>query len=74
LRTREACVVLKATREPDGLAAERAWLHEHYPGWKAKSQSLDRDGVRILDRLVVLDAEGVERGVCFDISAWFGKF
>ncbi len=69
-----ACVVLDAATEPAGLAAERAWLHAKFPGWKAKSQDLGRDGEHVLDLLVVLDADGVEHRVCFDITAWFGKF
>lgn len=68
------CVVLEAQSEPAGLAAERAWLDRTYPGWKAKSQDLGRDGERTLDLLVVLDADGHEHAVCFDITAWFGKF
>lgn len=74
LAAQPACIVLAARTEPEGLAAERAWLHEHYPGWRLDSQGLGFDGARALDRLVVVDAEGAKHQVCFDITAWFGKF
>jgi len=70
----EPCVAVDASREPEGLAAERAWLHQRFPGWRMKSQSLDHGDKGVFDRLVVLDAGGAEHAVCFDITAWFGKF
>jgi len=72
--SRATCVAIAAANEPAGLAAERAWLHEKYPGWTMKSQDLARDGDRMLDLLTVLDAAGTEHTVCFDITSWFGKF
>jgi hypothetical protein len=72
--SRRTCVAIDAANEPAGLAGERAWLHEKFPGWKMKSQGLSQDGDRVLDVFVVLDADGAEHSVCFDITAWFGKF
>jgi len=71
---RETCVVIDASNEPAGLAGERAWLHEKFPGWRMKSQGLRHDDDRTLDLLVVIDAAGAEHTVCFDITSWFGKF
>ncbi len=71
------CIVLGATTEPQGQAAERAWLREHFPGGREKEQSLGQ-GLppenRVYDNVVMVDAAGIEYRVCFDITAWFGKF
>jgi len=71
------CIVLGATTEPLGQAAERAWLREHFPGGREKEQSLGQ-GLppenRVYDDVVMVDAAGIEHRICFDITAWFGKF
>jgi hypothetical protein len=72
--SRSDCPGLVADNEPAGLAAERSWLQEKFPGFRVASQSVGRDGERVLDLLVVDDADGARHEVCFDITRWFGKF
>jgi hypothetical protein len=57
----------------DGVPAEYAWLHRHYPGYKRGTQALiDCDG-HPTDRLTFTTAEGKEVVIYFDISDFFGK-
>lgn len=56
------------------VAAEYAWLREHYPGYKRKGQSLTFKDKKPYDILTVELADGTERKFYFDISSFFGKY
>jgi hypothetical protein len=62
-----------AHNEYDGMEAQKAWLKEHYPGAKVKSQSLLVDKKKTMDLLTISLPSGEEKSVYFDISSYFGK-
>lgn len=56
------------------VQAERAWLNDHYPAHGPYGQALSGKGGRKYDELSFQSAEGRAVFVCFDITAWFGRF
>lgn len=68
--SREAAIVIHARNEPDGVAAEYAWLHANMPTAKMVSQSLLPSWYDVLE---VELPSGEHRRVYFDISSFFGK-
>jgi len=71
--TPELAVDLSTARnEMDGMLAQKAWLDEHYPGARVKSQSLIM-GRKVMDLLTLELPSGEEKDVYFDISSYFGK-
>jgi hypothetical protein len=67
-------VVIDAANEADGVAAEYAWLREHFPGAHGVNQSLlTPAGGRIYDALEFTARDGTKHTVYFDISRFFGK-
>ena len=65
-------VAIVARDAAEGLARERAWLQETFPGAQILSETQDScDGVPV-DRVVILH-DGLRREVVFDASAFFGK-
>jgi hypothetical protein len=69
----ERPVDLSAARtEGAGIAAQRKWLNQHYPGAQIKSQAL-LEGPPLIDQITLSLPSGEERQVYFDISSYFGK-
>jgi hypothetical protein len=68
-----AVQIVGAPDERAGVAAEHAWLTEHYPGYSLVKQTLTDCADRPADRMTIQTAEGVRRDVHFDISGFFGK-
>lgn len=67
-------VVIDAANEADGVAAEYAWLSEHFPGAHVVNQSLlTPAGDHVYDALEFTARDGTKRTVYFDISRFFGK-
>ncbi|KMM75011.1 hypothetical protein ACP93_13595 [Xanthomonas sp. NCPPB 1128] len=62
-----------AHSEGEGIAAQRNWLDQHYPGARIKSQSLLFEP-SAMDLITVVLPSGEEREVYFDISSYFGKW
>src|SRR2546425_2477594 len=67
-------VVLTARTDQEGVQAERAWLSDHYPGHGQYMQGLSTPGKRMFDVLSFTSADGRAVSVCFDITAWFGRY
>ena len=68
-------VVIHATNDRSGVAEERAWLNEHYPGHSKYMQILGKGKQgRPVDILQFQTADGRPISVCFDISASFGHY
>ena len=67
-------IVIDARNEADGVAAEYAWLREHFPGAHGVNQSLlTPAGGRVYDALEFTARDGTKHTVYFDISRFFGK-
>lgn len=70
----ELAVDLSGSRtESEGIQAEKAWLEQHYPGARVKSQALLL-GPPVMDMLTITLPSGEEREIYFDISSYFGKW
>src|SRR5690349_20003041 len=69
----EKAVIVQASNENDGVAAEYKWLKEHYPGYARGNQSLMNSGGRAYDRLEITTSNGQPLSVFFDITSFFGK-
>jgi hypothetical protein len=69
----DAAVVVHASNEQDGVAAEYSWLNAHYPGAQRQGQALGECNGHPVDRLKILTSNGATRVVFFDISQYFGK-
>lgn len=70
----EKAVVIKEKNESKGVAAEYAWLREHYPGYKSKGQSLNHKDKKAYDIITIVTRDGDEKQVYFDISGFFGRW
>ncbi len=66
----------------DGSSPEQSWnalnVAEEYSvcrlaGWKWQSQGTVSQGARQFDRVMVVNAEGNNFPIYFDITGWFGK-
>ena len=68
----EALVPIDAADTAEGVARERAWLAENYPGFEVLSEAQDDcDGVPV-DRVVFVQ-DGIQHTVMFDTSAFYGR-
>jgi hypothetical protein len=68
----ERAVPILESTEAAGVAAERAWLAEHYPGARKLLGGLQADQGRHYDVLKLRLPDGTEKTLYFDISAYFG--
>jgi hypothetical protein len=66
-------LILGATGENQGVAAEYAWLRKHYPGSKVNRQSMVECETHPTDQMSITTADGRYVDVHFDISDFFGK-
>ncbi|MDR3372160.1 MAG: hypothetical protein P4L98_00385 [Ancalomicrobiaceae bacterium] len=62
-----------AKGESDGVAAEYRWLGTNRPGWRRDNQALQHKDGRDFDILDISLGEQREE-ICFDITAFFGRF
>ena len=70
----DSAVVINASNESRGIASERRWLADHFPGHGGVGQALTRRGNRHFDVMTFKTAEGRPASVCFDIESWFGVY
>jgi hypothetical protein len=68
-----SAIVITATTERNGIAAENAWITENYPGAKKAGQSLTTCNGKTADQVDIETANGRKVSVYFDISNFFGK-
>jgi len=68
-----SAIVIDATNEHDGIAKEKAWINENYPGAKEVKQELTTCNGKPADQLDLETANGRTVSVYFDISNFFGK-
>src|SRR4051794_13989979 len=69
-----SAIVINATNEHDGIAQEKAWMNENYPGSHEVQQSLTKCNDKLADQVVLETANGRKVTVYFDISNFFGKY
>jgi len=70
----ETAVVIQAESEDTGVAAEYAWLKQHYPGYRTRRQALASHKEKPYDLITIVTVSGEEKTVYFDISRFFGKW
>lgn len=70
--TSEQAIVINEKSEIAGVAAEYAWLQEHYPGYKLSIQFLSKRDNKSYDIMLIDTAEGNSKKIYFDISAFHG--
>jgi hypothetical protein len=68
-----SAIVINATNEHDGIAQEKAWINENYPGAKEVQQSLIKCSDKPADQIDLETANGRKVSLYFDISNFFGK-
>jgi hypothetical protein len=68
-----SAVVIDATTERAGIAQEKAWIAENYPGAKIVKQALTTCNDKPADQLDLETANGRSVSLYFDISNFFGK-
>jgi hypothetical protein len=68
-----SAIVIEATNEHDGIAQEKAWINENYPGAKEVKQARTTCNGKPADQLDLETANGRTVSVYFDISNFFGK-
>jgi hypothetical protein len=68
-----SAIVINATNEGDGIAQEKAWINENYPGAKQVKQALTTCNDKPADQIDLETANGRSVSLYFDISKFFGK-
>ena len=68
-----AVVISGAKNEEAGVAAERAWMEQRYPGFSQGRQTLLSSGGKKYDAIQIATREG-HKTVYFDITDFFGKW
>jgi hypothetical protein len=68
-----SAIVINATNESDGIAQEKAWINENYPGAKQVKQALTTCNEKPADQIDLETANGRAVSLYFDISNFFGK-
>jgi hypothetical protein len=68
-----SAIVIDATTERAGIAQEKAWVAENYPGAKIVKQALTTCNDKPADQLDLETANGRSVSLYFDISNFFGK-
>jgi hypothetical protein len=67
-------VVIKASDEEQGVAAEYRYVAKHFNGYRLRSQSLFlQTGGPVYDVMKFIGPDGKEHTIYFDISSYFGK-
>jgi len=69
----EKAIVVTAENEQDGVEQEYLWIEENCGGCKFVSQGLNFNENRPYDVFELVDAQGVNRKVHFDIMSFYGK-
>jgi hypothetical protein len=67
-----AVIVLGATNNFEGVAAESLWTRKAHPDWRKSEQALIRSGSHLFDRIGYQTPDGPQT-IWFEISGFFGK-
>lgn len=69
----EQAVIIKGAKdEQAGVAAERAWIEQRYPGFHKGQQSLLSSGGKHYDEIRIATREG-HKALYFEITDFLGK-
>lgn len=67
-------VIISETTELKGLNAEYKWIKEHFVNYKLKMQTLNIVNDKPYDIITILQADGKELKLYFNIESFYGKF
>lgn len=72
--TAESAIVLPGIADDfHGVAAEHAYLSEHFPTWHIEYQTRIAENGRNYDVLGMIEPDRTKTTIFFDITDWFGK-
>ena len=69
----QAVIIKSAKNEEAGVAAERTWMEQRYPGFHKGEQALLNSDGKHYDEIKITTREG-HKTVYFDITDFFGKY
>lgn len=69
----ENAIVINEKSESSGVDAEYAWVRQNYPGYETKGQSLKIHKKKAYDIITIVNVDGKEMTLYFDISSFYGK-
>jgi hypothetical protein len=69
----EAVVIQGASREQEGIRAERWWIFTKNPGAKIAAQDVAQRGGKDLETFALLLPDGGRKTVCIDITSFYGR-
>ncbi len=67
-------VIITETTELKGLNAEYKWIKEHFVNYKLKMQTLSIVNDKPYDIITILQTDGKELKIYFNIESFYGKF
>lgn len=67
-------IIISETTELKGLNAEYKWIKEHFVNYKLKMQTLHIVNDKPYDIITILQADGKELKIYFNIESFYGKF
>ena len=67
-------VIITETTELKGLNAEYKWIKEHFVNYKLKMQTLNILNDKPYDIITILQTDGKEIKIYFNIESFYGKF
>ncbi|MBY0480911.1 MAG: hypothetical protein K2Q21_06135 [Chitinophagaceae bacterium] len=67
-------VVIAETIELKGLNAESKWIKEHFSNYKLKMQTLSINDDKPYDIITILQSDGKELKLYFNIASFYGTF
>jgi hypothetical protein len=67
-------VIITETTELKGLNAEYKWIKDHFANYKLKMQTLNIVNDRPYDIITILQTNGKEIKIYFNIESFYGKF
>ena len=67
-------IVIMERSETKGTSAEYTWIRNHYSNYTIKGQSLTMNEKIRYDIITIIQSDGKELPLYFDISNFYGKF
>ena len=72
-RAETGLAIIGAKSEAEGVDSEYAWIEANRPGWDAEHVATRAKAGRVYD-LIRITRAGKSATICFDITAFWGKF